>query len=96
MISSTEAALERLRNWYKAGTELMLTSVSVTDRKLFEVRVRIAAVDSSTVILSKIDAPGQTETLDLRGAAFAEADLDTPNLHVTFADGKNTILRADT
>jgi hypothetical protein len=89
MMSSTDA-LEMLKNWQRAATPLLLSSVSLNG-KMFEVRAVVSAVSESAVVLSNMDSPDQTEVVELGGVTFAETPL--PGLQLTYSDGKKTVLR---
>jgi hypothetical protein len=93
---SSSEGLERLKNWQRAEKALVLPSVSWKGTtRIFEVRVRVAFVNEFALVLIDLDAPGASETIDLREAAFASTDEFTADLEVTLATGKKVYLREE-
>ena len=93
---SSSEGLERLKNWQRTEKALVLPSVSSKGTiRVFEVRVKVAFVDESTLVLVNLDRPGETETIDLRGATFASTGESTSDLEVTLAIGQKTYLREE-
>ena len=92
-MSSFEGLL-RLKNWQKAEKALVLPSVSWKGAiRIFEVRVKVAFADESTLVLVNLDAPGETETISLRDVAFGCTD--ESDLELTLADGTKLHLREE-
>jgi hypothetical protein len=90
---SSSEALARLKNWQRASKALVCPSVTFkTGTRLFEVRVSVLSVDESTLVLSNLEPPHDTEALDLAGVTFSSDEFGVPDLRLTFPDGKSLYL----
>ncbi len=90
---SSSEGLARLKNWQRAEKALVVPSVSWKGAtRIFEVRVKVAFVDESGLVLVSLDTPGEAEAVDLRGAGFACSDKAGTDLELTLCDGKRILL----
>lgn len=91
---SFSEGLERLTNWQRASSNgLVLLSVTLKgDTPMFESRVRVLAVDGSTLILSNVDSPNENRTIYIRDAAFSCSDVFGHDLELTLVNGNKLYL----
>jgi hypothetical protein len=91
---SSSEGLARLKNWQSAEKALVVPSISWKGAmRIFEVRVIVASVDESTLVLVRLDPAGETKTFSLRDAAFGSTD--EADLELTLIDGNKLHLREE-
>lgn len=89
-MSSLEG-LERLKNWQRTATPLVLSSVHLKGKMdFFECAVTVTFVDDSRLVLSNMDSPNEAERLNLNGVDFSCTQ--PSDLVLTFPDGGQSVL----